>query len=119
MDFGYNFGGVLTDFEARMVALWASYAKPVNGEVRDMVRGLPVAPVVDARDEVLRWRREGKRGAGSVRLLDAEFDVLQLAKASDHGVPNEWVERLMRADPVRRQALTVASVVADTGASKA
>lgn len=118
MDFGYNFGGVLTDFEARMVALWASYAKPVNGEVRDMVRGLPVAPVVDARDEVLRWRREGKRGTGSVRLLDAEFDVLQLAKASDHGVPNEWVERLMRADPVRRQALTVAGVVADTGASQ-
>ena len=117
MDFGYNFGGVLTDFEARMVALWASYAKPVNGEVRDMVRGLPAAPVIDARDEVLRWRREGKRGAGSVRLLDAEFDVLQLAKASDHGVPHEWVERLMRADPVRRQALTVASVVADTGAA--
>ena len=26
---------------------------------------------------------------------------------------------MMRADPVRRQALTVASVVADTGASKA
>ena len=119
MDFGYNFGGVLTDFESRMVALWASYAKPVNGEVRDMVRGLPVAPVIDARDEVLRWREKGKRGAGSVRLLDAEFDVLQLAKASDHGVPNAWVERLMRADPVRRQALTVASVVADTGASKA
>ncbi len=117
VDFGYNFGGVLTDFEARVVALWASYAKPVNGEVRDMVRGLPAAPVIDARDEVLRWRREGKRGAGSVRLLDAEFDVLQLAKASDHGVPHEWVERLMRADPVRRQALTVAGVVADTGAA--
>ena len=64
MDFGYNFGGVLTDFESRMVALWASYAKPVNGEVRDMVRGLPVAPVIDARDEVLRWREKGKRGAG-------------------------------------------------------
>ena len=118
MDFGYNFGGVLTDFDGAMVALWASYAKPVAGEVRDMVRGLPAGPIENARDEVLSWRLSGKRGVGSVRLLDAEFGVLQLAKANDHGVPNEWVERLMRADPVRRQALTVASTVADSGAAK-
>ena len=56
MDFGYNFGGVLTDFDGAMVALWASYAKPVAGEVRDMVRGLPAGPIENARDEVLSWR---------------------------------------------------------------
>ena len=55
MDFGYNFGGVLTDFDGAMVALWASYAKPVAGEVRDMVRGLPAGPIENARDEVLSW----------------------------------------------------------------
>ena len=78
-DFGYNFGGVLTDLDGVMLALWASYAKPVGSEVRDMVRGLPVAPIIDARDEVLRWRTEGMRGAGSVRLLDAEFEPMMLA----------------------------------------
>ena len=55
MDFGYNFGGVLTDFDGAMVALWASYAKPVAGEARDMVRGLPAGPIENARDEVLSW----------------------------------------------------------------
>jgi S1-C subfamily serine protease len=118
IDFGYNFGGVLTDLDGKMLALWASYAKPVGSEVRDMVRGLPVAPICDARDEVLRWRTEGKRGVGSVRLLDAEFDTMMLAKAGNHGVPPEWIERLLAADPVRRQALTVASTVAATGADR-
>ena len=118
IDFGYNFGGVLTTLEGKMLALWASYAKPVGAEVRDMVRGLPVAPIVDARDEVLRWRAEGTQGVGSVKLLDAEFDTMMLAKAGAYGVPPEWIDRLMAADPVRRQALTVASTVAATGASR-
>ena len=53
-----------------------------------------------------------------MKLLDAELETLMLAKASNHGVPPEWVDRLLAADPVRRQALTVASTVAATGAHR-
>ena len=30
------------------------------------VRGLAVAPILEARDEVLDWRKHGKAGVGSV-----------------------------------------------------
>ena len=130
-DFGYAFGGVLTDAAGRAKALWASYAKPADGEVRDLVRGMPWAPVSDAVTQILEWKRRERETSRKeeeeeeedessrrqvVYLLDAEFGSMPLAKAADHGVPSAWIETLLRADPVRRQALTVASTVACTGA---
>ena len=129
-DFGYAFGGVLTDATGRAKALWASYAKPADGEVRDLVRGMPWAPVSDAVTQILEWKRRERETSRKeeeeeedessrrrvVYLLDAELGSMPLAKAADHGVPSAWIETLLRADPVRRQALTVASTVACTGA---
>ena len=124
VDFGYSFGGVLADFRGRVAALWGSYAKPDGGEVRDVARGMAVAPVATAAARLIAGRRDasiGRRLATRrvcVPTLDAEFEPVVLAKAEALGVPREWIAKLLAADPARRQALTVASTVAATGAAE-
>ena len=40
----------------------------------------------------------------AVRVLDAELEALTMSKAAAYGLPEAWVARLTRFDPVRRQA---------------
>ena len=40
----------------------------------------------------------------AVAVLDAELEVLTMSKAASYGLPEAWVARLTRFDPVRRQA---------------
>ena len=83
-------------------ALWASYATPTSdGEVDSLVRGMPIAPALEARDRVLAWmaasgdeKSKQKKSANesaapdkSVKLLDAEFEVVTLSRAANLGVP--------------------------------
>ncbi len=39
-----------------------------------------------------------------MRVLDAELEALTMSKAAAYGLPESWVARLTRFDPVRRQA---------------
>ena len=39
----------------------------------------------------------------AVRVLDAELEALTMSKAAAYGLPEAWVARLTRFDPVRRQ----------------
>ena len=126
VDLGYDAGGVLCErTTGAMVAVWASYAKPTpNGEVTDILRGAGVEPIARAVDEIVRFASgSGKKTFASaaprrVTLLDAELAPVTLAKAETLGVSRAWIEKMLEADPSRRQALTVASVVAGTGAAR-
>ena len=46
------------------------------------------------------------------RVLNAELEPLVLSKAAQYKLPAEWVTRLTRVDPERRQVLRVRNVVA-------
>ena len=145
IDLGYDLGGALADFsvgregeEGAVVvkALWASYATPTSdGEVDSLVRGMPLGPALEARDRVLAWKLAASAACEtndvddvdvhlstkkekSVKLLDAEFEVVTLARAVNLGVPRRWIDALLAKDPVSRQALVVASVCAGTGAAR-
>jgi len=158
IDLGYDYGGALavarygkaengaengaddsaTAPRAVVKALWASYATPTSdGEVDSLVRGMPIAPALEARDRVLAWmaattkagddksKRSKNESAApdksmdkSVKLLDAEFEVVTLSRAANLGVPRAWIDALLAKDPGRRQALVVASAVAGTGAAR-
>ena len=142
IDLGYDYGGVLADVatsdskkksanqKACLVkALWASYATPTSdGEVDSLVRGMPIGPALEAKDRVLAWKKRGGEHDASdekvlktdksVKLLDAEFEVVTLARAANLGVPRIWIDALLAKDPARRQALVVASTVAGTGAAR-
>jgi hypothetical protein len=126
VDLGYDAGGVLCErTTGAMVAVWASYAKPTpNGEVTDILRGAGVEPIARAVDEIVRFASGGggetlaSAAPRRVTLLDAELAPVTLAKAETLGVSRAWIEKMLEADPSRRQALTVASVVAGTGAAR-
>ena len=144
IDLGYDYGGVLADVatsdsesakshsEYLVKALWASYATPTSdGEVDSLVRGMPIGPALEASHRVLNWKkRNDAASAGasddkkeifsdkSVKLLDAEFEVVTLARAANLGVPRNWIDALLAKDPARKQALVVASTVAGTGAAR-
>ena len=142
IDLGYDYGGVLADVatsdstsakshsEYLVKALWASYATPTSdGEVDSLVRGMPIGPALEASDRVLNWKKrndaasagaadEGNLTEKSVKLLDAEFEVVTLARAANLGVPRNWIDALLAKDPARKQALVVASTVAGTGAAR-
>ena len=154
IDLGYDYGGALavarygkaenggggadalaTAPRAVVKALWASYATPTSdGEVDSLVRGMPIAPALEARDRVLAWMaasgddksKQSKNESAapdksmdkSVKLLDAEFEVVTLSRAANLGVPRAWIDALLAKDPGRRQALVVASTVAGTGAAR-
>jgi hypothetical protein len=142
IDLGYDYGGVLADVatsegesakshsEYLVKALWASYATPTSdGEVDSLVRGMPIGPALEASHRVLNWKKrndaasagasdEGNLTEKSVKLLDAEFEVVTLARAANLGVPRTWIDALLAKDPARKQALVVASTVAGTGAAR-
>jgi hypothetical protein len=124
IDLGYDYGGVLADVatsegesakshsEYLVKALWASYATPTSdGEVDSLVRGMPIGPALEASDRVLNWKKRNKLPASagaadegnltekSVKLLDAEFEVVTLARAANLGVPRTWIDALLAKDP--------------------
>ena len=43
----------------------------------------------------------------AVAVLDAELEAMTMSKAASYGLPEAWVARLTRFDPVRRQARTM------------
>ncbi|KAL4420764.1 hypothetical protein ABPG75_010420 [Micractinium tetrahymenae] len=54
----------------------------------------------------------------AVVTLDAELEPLLLSKAAQFGLPTEWISRLVRLDPERRQVLRVHSCVAGSHAQQ-
>ena len=126
-DFGSGFSGALTDKEGRLLALYGSFSKQVKGEEHEFVRGIPVAAFARwCSDMKTRCYAEAKatgsaaagrnsRGVPScppapwVPSLDLELSPMSLNRASELGLPAEWISTLTRVDPERRQVLRVRS----------
>jgi S1-C subfamily serine protease len=124
-DFGATFSGVLADDRGRVRALWGSYSEQVDKEEREWCAGLPIGVAAPWLDRLAAAAAAaGASGGGDlkpprVRVLDAELEAVLLSKAAQFGLPAEWVSRLDRLDPERRQALRVRSCVAASPASAA
>ena len=125
-DFGAAFAGVLTDDRGAVRAVWGSYSEQgADKEDREWCAGLPVAvatpwigrlrrslvggapaaafPPSGAAGAVLEGEGDAPPSALVVRVLDAELEALTMSKAASYGLPEAWVGRLTRFDPVRRQ----------------
>ena len=133
-DFGSGFSGALTDKDGQLLALYASFSKQVKGEEHEFVRGIPV-------HAFQRWCTDitqrcftdnaitddasaGSRGVPAcppvpyVPLLDCELAPLSLSRASELGLPSEWISALARVDSERRQVLRVRSTFTGAGGTK-
>ena len=115
-DFGSGFGGLLTNSNGQMRALWASYAEPEDNNEREWCAGLSstvfypwLQRVADHQELIISGQ---KPPSLKVTVLNAELEPLLLSKAAQHKLPQEFVSMLAKADPERKQVLKVKSTVA-------
>lgn len=104
-----EYDGVLVNKGGEVVALWSSFAYESGRELQQENRGVPAELV----SEMLPLITEGR----PLYSLEAEFQLVPLAAASKLGLSKEWIERLERHDPKRRQALAVSRLVAGSPAA--
>ncbi|KAL8231156.1 hypothetical protein R6Q57_000934 [Mikania cordata] len=137
-DFGSSFSGVLTDEHGRVKALWASFATQVctnhrskkkkvkygsNSYEDQLVRGIPIHSISQVLNKLVSGGKGPsllingiKRPMPLVRALEVEFSCTLLSKARSFGLSNNWIQALVKKDPIRRQVLRVKGCLAGSKA---
>lgn len=127
-DFGSTFSGVLTDELGRVQALWASFSTQLkytgsSSEDHQFVRGIPIYAISEVLDKIKSGGRGPnllinriKRPMPLLRILEVELYPTLLAKARSFGLNNNWVQTLVKKDPIRRQVLRVKGCLAGSKA---
>ncbi len=108
--FLFDFDGVLVDKEGRVAASWSSFVLQSGGESAQFNRGVNSEVILQFLETV----REGR----PFYSLEAEFVYAPLFAARKMGVNEDWIARLEKNNPIRRRALTITRLVADTDAAK-
>ena len=105
-----DFDGVLVNRRGEVLATWSSFAVQTGNESAQFSRGVGAEVAQQFIDTV----RAGK----PFYSLEAEFVYAPLFAARKMGVDEDWVRRLEENNPVRRRALSVTRLVADSPASR-
>ncbi|OVA11903.1 PDZ domain [Macleaya cordata] len=127
-DFGSSFSGVLTDERGMVQAIWGSFSTQLryggsSSEDHQFVRGIPIYAVSEVLDMIIRGDKGPlllingiKRPMPLVRILEAELYPTLLSKARSFGLSDNWVQALVKKDPIRRQVLRVKGCLAGSKA---
>ena len=102
--------GVLVNERGRVVSLWSSFAFQSGTGLAQTNLGVPADLVAEFVDIV----RNGRQ----VRSLEVEFQLKPLSAARKIGLSEEWVRRIEKHNPRRRQVLEVVRTVAGSPASE-
>lgn len=102
--------GVLVDSKGRVTASWSSFVVQSGNDASQFRRGIGSHVIKDFVDTV----REGR----PFYSLEAEFVYAPLFAARKMGVDEAWIERLEKHNPIKRRALSITRLVADTPAAK-
>ncbi len=105
-----DFDGVLVDKRGHVTASWSSFVLQAGADATQFNRGVGSEVIQQFVDIV----REGR----PFYSLEAEFVYAPLFAARKMGVDEEWITRLEKNNPVRRRALSITRLVADTPAAK-
>ncbi len=105
-----DYDGVLVDKKGRVLASWSSFVLQSGSDGAQFNRGVGSEVISQFLDTV----REGR----PFYSLEAEFVYAPLFAARKMGVDEEWIARLEENNPVRRRALSVTRLVADTDAAR-
>ncbi|XP_010510332.1 PREDICTED: protease Do-like 7 isoform X2 [Camelina sativa] len=127
-DFGSSFSGALTDEQGRIRAIWGSFSTQVkysstSSEDHQFVRGIPVYAISQVLEKIITGGSGPallingvKRPMPLVRILEVELYPTLLSKARSFGLSDEWIQILVKKDPVRRQVLRVKGCLAGSKA---
>lgn len=105
-----DFDGVIVDKKGRVTASWSSFVLPAGSEVAQFNRGVS--------SEIIQQFVETVQQGRPFYSLEAEFVYAPLFAARKMGVGEEWIARLEKNNPLRRRALSITRLVADTPAAK-
>ncbi|KAG5528098.1 hypothetical protein RHGRI_028887 [Rhododendron griersonianum] len=106
-DFGSTFSGVLSDEHGRVQAIWGSFSGQILDEIISGANG-PNLLINGVR-----------RQMPPIRILEVELYPRLLSKARSFGLSNNWVQTLVKKDPIRRQVLCVKGCLAGSKAENA
>ncbi|KAK4772827.1 hypothetical protein SAY87_027846 [Trapa incisa] len=127
-DFGSAFSGVLTDERGRVQALWGSFSTQLkygcsSSEDHQFVRGIPVYTISQVVEKFVSSAKGPallingvKKPMPLVRILEVELYPTLLSKARSFGLSDEWIQALVKKDPLRRQVLRVKGCLAGSKA---
>lgn len=127
-DFGSTFSGVLTDEQGRVRAIWGSFSTQLKfgcstSEDHQFVRGIPIYAISQVLDKIVSGANGPpllingvKRPMPLVRILEVELYPTLLSKARSFGLSDDWIQALVKKDPVRRQVLRVKGCLAGSKA---
>ncbi|CAH8325556.1 unnamed protein product [Eruca vesicaria subsp. sativa] len=127
-DFGSSFSGALTDEQGRIRAIWGSFSTQVkysstSSEDHQFVRGIPIYAISQVLEKIIIGGNGPallingvKRPMPLVRILEVELYPTLLSKARSFGLSDEWIQILVKKDPVRRQVLRVKGCLAGSNA---
>ncbi|XP_059641994.1 protease Do-like 7 [Cornus florida] len=127
-DFGSTFSGVLTDEHGRVQAIWGSFSTQLkygcnSSEDHQFVRGMPIYTISQVLDKIISGAKGPpllingiKRPMPLIRILEVELYPTLLSKARSFGLSDEWIQALVKKDPVRRQVLRVKGCLAGSKA---
>lgn len=127
-DFGSTFSGVLTDELGRVQAIWGSFSTQLkygcsSSEDHQFVRGIPIYTISQVLDKILSGANGPpllingiRRPMPLVRILEVELYPTLLSKARSFGLSDDWVQALVKKDPLRRQVLRVKGCLAGSRA---
>ncbi|GMH04350.1 hypothetical protein Nepgr_006189 [Nepenthes gracilis] len=127
-DFGSSFSGVLTDEQGRVQAIWGSFSTQLkygctSSEDHQFVRGIPIYTISQVLEKILSGSNGPpllvngiKRPMPLVRILEVELYPTLLSKARSFGLSDDWVQALVKKDPLRRQVLRVKGCLAGSNA---
>ncbi|XP_061370222.1 protease Do-like 7 isoform X2 [Gastrolobium bilobum] len=127
-DFGSTFSGVLTDEQGRVQAIWGSFSTQLkfgctSSEDHQFVRGIPIYAISQVLDKIVSGANGPpllingvKRPMPLVRILEVELYPTLLSKARSFGLSDDWIQALVKKDPIRRQVLRVKGCLAGSKA---
>ncbi|KAM5574303.1 protease Do-like 7 [Rosa sericea] len=127
-DFGSTFSGVLTDEHGRVRAIWGSFSTQLkfgcsSSEDHQFVRGIPIYTISQVLEQIICGAQGPpllincvKRPMPLVRILEVELYPTLLSKARSFGLSDDWVQALVKKDPIRRQVLRVKGCLAGSKA---
>jgi S1-C subfamily serine protease len=99
--------GVLVDEDGTVQALWLSYLgerTSHSGKDVEYHLGLATPNLLPVLDQI----KSGK--TPKLRILNVEFQTVQMSQARVMGVSEEWIEKTEQADPERHQLFMVRKV---------
>lgn len=103
----HSASGVLVSGDGTVQALWLSYLgerTSHSGKDVEYHLGLATPMILPVLNEI----RSGKKP--KLRILNVEFQTVQMSQARVMGVSEEWIEKTEQADPERHQLFMVRKV---------